>query len=67
MSHITSHIYNELISTIEGLKVDLYIANTNRKKEAIRGDALQAELDSIDDFNAFTEDAIAGKLRRKPS
>lgn len=61
-SHITSHHYNELIKTIEGLKVELYIATTNYKKEYVRANALQKELDSIDDFNAECE--ISMRIKR---
>ena len=64
MSHITSHHYNELIKTIEGLKVELYVANTNRKKETLRADLLQKDLDDIDDFNAECEVARMNSLNR---
>jgi len=61
-SHITSHHYNELVKTIEGLKVELYVANTNRKKETLRADLLQADLNAIDDFSAECE--VAMKIKR---
>ena len=66
--YITSQHYSELLSQIEKLREENDILKANYRKESIRANALQKDLDAIDDFNALVESEISRSLsHRKPS
>ena len=68
MKHLTSQGYSELLSQIEKLREENYILKANYRKESTRANALQKDLDAIDDFNALVESEISRSLNhRKPS
>ena len=67
-------MYSEAVKEIEELKQHLNVLNfmlvisdEDRKKERGISDALQNELNAIDDFNALVESEVARSLSRKPS
>ena len=66
--YITSQHYSELLSQIEKLREENDILKANYRKESTRANALQKDLDAIDDFNALVESEISRSLsHRKPS
>ena len=80
--HLTSQHYSELLSQIEKLREESDMFKSNYQKESARADkeklradkeklranALQKDLDAIDDFNALVESEISRSLNhRKPS
>ncbi len=67
MSEVTSHQYDEAMHTIEVMKAEASLLNSNLHKAIRRGDLLQAEIDSIDDFYATCESEVARSLSRKVS
>ena len=68
MKHLTSQGYSELLTKIRNLEQALSISDSNYRKESTRADALQRDLDAIDDFNALVESEISRSLpNRKPS
>jgi len=67
MSEVTSQQYNEAMNTIEVMKAENSLLRSNLHKAIRRGDLLQADLDSIDDFYATCESEVARSLSRKVS
>ena len=67
MSEVTSQQYNEAMNTIEVMKAENSLLRSNLHKAIRRGDLLQADLDSIDDFYATCESEVARSLSRKAS
>jgi len=67
MSNTTFDQYKETTNTIEVMKAEISLLRSNLNKAIRRGDLLQADLDSIDDFYATCESEVARSLGRKVS